>query len=338
MNRLGKYSAKRLLFLPVSLFVVVTIAFLLVNVLPGNPAGVIAGPAASPEQLAAIETRLGLDQSLIERYTTFLGDLVQGDLGQSYYTNREITTEIGRFLPNTLELVILSLGLSTILGVGLGTVAAYWSNRWPNRVSRFVITMFQSIPDFLLALLLIFFFFYVFGIAPAPVGRLGLLETAPERVTGSLLIDAVIAGDWQIFRSALSHMILPVVTLGVYYSSYFAKTTIASLLPALESKQVEFARACGLSERTAIAYAFRQARTPILTYGGILLAALIGGAAIVETIFSWGGLGEWAIDSILQLDIPAVQGFIVVAGIGTLLIFLALDLLVAFLDPRVKYD
>lgn len=338
MSRVLRYARRRLLFLPVAVFVVATLAFLLVNVLPGNPSGVIAGPAASPEQIAAIEARLGLDQPMFDRYTTFLGDLVQWDLGRSYYTNREITEEVGRFLPNTLELVVLSLAVSTVVGIGLGTIAAYWHNRTPDRISRFVITVFQSVPDFFLALLLIYLLFYLVGVAPAPVGRLGLLESPPDRITGALLVDCLLQGEWSLFRSALSHSILPVLTLGIYYSSYFAKTTIASLLPALESKQVEFARASGLPERAVLVYAFRQARTPILTYGGILLAALTGGAAIVETIFSWGGFGEWAIDSILQLDIPAVQGFIVVAGLGTLLIFIALDLLVAALDPRVDYD
>jgi peptide/nickel transport system permease protein len=299
---------------------------------------VVAGPAASPEQIAAIEERLGLNDPLAERYVGFLGDLVTWDLGNSFYTDREITAEIGRFLPNTLELVLLSLLVAAVLGVGLGTVAAYWAGRAPDRTARLIVTISQSIPDFFLALLLIYLFFYVLGWAPPPVGRLGLMDTPPDRVTGALLVDSLLRGQWATFASALQHSILPVVALGFYYASYFAKTTISALLPALESKQVEFARACGLSEWTVLAYAFRQARTPILTYGGILLAALMGGAAIVETIFAWGGFGEWAIDSILRLDIPAVQGFIVVAGIGTLLAFLLLDLLVAALDPRVVYD
>lgn len=337
-KRVLLYARRRLIFLPVAFLVMATLAFLLVNVLPGNAAGVVAGPAASPEQIEKIEERLGLNDPLAERYVDFIKDLGQWDLGRSFYTNRAITTEIGRFLPNTLELVVMSLVVAAVLGIGLGTIAAYTSGRAPDRVARFIVTISQSIPDFFLALLLIYFLFYVMGIAPPPVGRLGLLETAPDRITGALLLDSLLAGEWATFRSALRHSALPVLTLGFYYASYFAKTTISALGPALESKQVEFARANGLSERTVLAYAFRQARTPILTYGGILLAALMGGAAIVETIFSWGGFGEWAIDSILQLDIPAVQGFIVVAGIGTLLVFLFLDLLVAALDPRVSYD
>lgn len=337
MRVLG-YARRRMLFLPLGLLTVIVLAFLLVNALPGNPAGVIAGPAASPEELAAIERRLGLDQPLWERFGNYLASLVRGDLGSSYYTDRPILSEIMRFAPATLELVILSLAIAAILGVGLGTLGAYYKGTVADRTSRFVVTTFQSIPDFFLALLLIYFCFYLAGWAPAPVGRLGLMDEPPPTVTGALLVDSLLSGQMQTFRSAVAHSMLPVLTLGIYYSAYFARSTYASLVPALESKQVEFARACGLPERTVVGYAFRQARTPILTYGGILLAALLGGAAIIETIFSWGGFGEWAIDSILKLDIPAVQGFILAAGLATLVAFTVLDILVAVLDPRVRYD
>lgn len=338
MMRLRVYVRRRILFLPLALFAVVVLAFLLVNALPGNPAGVIAGPAATPEEISAIEARLGLNQPLHERFFTYVAGLLQGDFGTSYYTERPVLDEVLRFLPATLELVALSLGLAALLGVGLGTLAAYHKGRLADRASRMLVTTFQAIPDFFLALLLIYFVFYVAGWAPAPVGQLGLLDNPPPRVTGALMVDAALAGDAQVFGSALRHAFLPVLTLGVYYSAYFARSTYAAMLPALESKQVEFARASGLTERRVLGYAFRQARTPILTYGGILLAALLGGAAIVETIFSWGGFGEWAIDAILQLDVPSVQGFILFAGLGTLVVFTALDILVAMLDPRVRYD
>jgi len=336
--RLTVYIRKRLLFMPLALASVAVLAFLLVNALPGDPVGVIAGPAATPEQLAETSRRLGLDQPIWQRFLDYFGALLQGDLGTSFYTNRSILTEIFRFLPSTLVLVTLSLALASVLGIGLGVIGAYYQGRWADGGSRFLITVFQAVPDFFLGLLLIYFLFYQFGWAPAPVGQLGLLDDAPPRVTGAALIDSLIAGNMATFWAAVQHAILPVLTLGIYYSAYFARTTYAAVGPALESKQVEFARACGLSERKVLGYALRQARTPILTYGGILLSALLGGAAIVETIFSWGGFGEWAITSILQLDLPAVQGFILFAGIGTLIVFTLLDVVVALLDPRVRYD
>jgi ABC-type dipeptide/oligopeptide/nickel transport system permease component len=338
LMQLRVYAGKRLVFIPIGLATVIVLAFMLVNLLPGDPAGVIAGPAATPQDLAATRQRLGLDQPLLTRFGDYIGNLLHGDLGSSFYTSRPITDEIFRFLPATLELVGLALIVAAIVGVALGTVASYWKGRVADRAARFLVTIFQSIPDFFLALLLIYLLFFKLGQAPAPVGQLGLLDTPPDHVTGAVLLDALLAGDLATFRSAVAHAILPVLALGIYYSAYFARSTFATLVPALESKQVEYARACGLSEWRVLGYAFRQARTPILTYAGILLAALIGGAAIVETIFSWGGFGQWAIDSILKLDLPAIQGFIVFAGLGALLVFTALDIIVAVLDPRVRYE
>lgn len=335
--QLRTYVRKRLLFIPLGLLTVLILDFLLVNVLPGDPVGVIAGPAATPQDLMQTRHRLGLDQPLLERFWRYVERLFHGDLGRSYYTNRTVLSDVGRFLPASLELVILSLILAAVIGVGLGTIASYWKGRLPDRGSRFLITVFQAVPDFFLALLLIYLLFFRLSWAPAPVGQLGLLDNAPPKVTGATIIDALIAGDMNTFLSALAHAILPVLALGIYYSAYFARSTFATLVPALESKQVEYARASGLSEWKVLGYAFRQARTPILTYAGILFAALIGGAAIVETIFSWGGFGQWAIDSILKLDLPAIQGFILFAGLGTLIVFTALDILVAVLDPRVRY-
>jgi len=335
---LAAYVGKRVLFLPLGLLAVMVLSFLLVNILPGNPVGIITGPAASVEQLDETTRRLGLDQPLLQRFQTYFSALVGGDLGNSFYTNRPILDEILRFLPATLELVILSLIFAAVLGISLGAVGAYYKGRTADSVSRFTVTVFQAIPDFFLGLLLIYFLFFQFGLLPAPVGQLGILDSAPPRVTGAYLIDSLIAGDTAIFWSAAAHAVLPVLTLGIYYSSYFARTTHSALSASLESKQVEFARACGLHETKVLGYAFRQARTPILTYGGILLAALLGGAAIVETVFSWNGFGSWAIESILKLDLPAVQGFILFSGMGTLIVFTILDIVVAILDPRVRYD
>ncbi|MGE3619229.1 MAG: ABC transporter permease [Acidimicrobiia bacterium] len=335
---LARYALRRLLFLPVALVVVVTLAFALVNVIPGNPAGLVAGPVATDEQIAQVERDLGLDRSLWSRYADFLGDLSRGDLGRSYFTDRDVGAEIGRLLPKTLELVAVSLVVALGLGVGLGVVASYWAGRAGGRAAQVVISVSQAMPDFLIGLVLVYVLFFVLGWAPAPVGQLSFGESAPPHVTGSTLVDAVLAGRWDTFGSAVRHMVLPVATLGFYYASYFARVTVGGLVPALGSESVEFARASGLRERTVVWYAFRQALLPIVTYGGILLAALVGGAAIVETVFSWNGFGQWAIDATLQLDLPAIQGFVVVVGAGTLVVYLLLDVLLYALDPRIRRD
>jgi ABC-type dipeptide/oligopeptide/nickel transport system permease component len=332
------YAAKRLALLPLGLLIVVSLSFALVNLAPGDPARAIAGGLATEETLAEIRAELGLDKPLGTRYVGYIESLLKGDLGTSYFTRRTVADEVTQRLPDSLELIVMSLGVAVVLGLVLGGIGAYYRGRWPDTVSRLLTSAIQSIPDFFLGLSLIYFLFFVLGWAPAPVGRIGLLDTRPPRVTGGLLTDAIIAGDWKIFWTGVRHSIMPVLALGIYYAAYFAKTARATLSSAFASRQVEFARACGLPPRAIWMYAFREARTPILTYGAILFAVLIGGAAIVEMVFGWGGVGEWAVGRILALDIPAIQGFVVVAAVVTLLTYIALDLLVAALDPRIKYQ
>ena len=219
----------------------------------------------------------------------------------------------------------------------IGGIAAYTRGKATERMSRVLITITQSVPDFLLGLILIYLVFFLLGWAPAPVGRLGISESKPDPITGFPLLDSALRGEWKILASLLHHMMLPVLALGFVYSAYFAKISRTTLAESLSSKQVEFARACGLSEWQVFRYAFVVARTPLLTYAAILLGTLLGGAAIVETIFSWRGLGQWALEAMLKVELPAIQGFVLVTGLSTLLIYLVLDIIVMILDPRVKF-
>lgn len=338
MNRVGRFLIKRLLMIPLSLFIVMTLSFGLVELLPGDPALVIAGSFASAEQVELVREELGLGRPLGERYIDYMGSILRGDLGTSFFTGRTVTSEIARRLPGTVELIGLSLLAAAIIGFIVGTVGAYFSRRIPGRLSASAITTFQSTPDFFLALLFIYLFFFLAGIAPAPVGRLGIAGESPAPVTGILTLDGLLIGNLALTRVALQHLFLPVLALGLVYSAYFAKTARATMSDALVSKQVEFARACGLSEWQVIRYAFLQARTPIITYGAILFGALVGGAAIIETIFSWQGVGQWALEAILRLDIPTIQGFIFITGFVTIVVYLLLDLVTLLLDPRVTID
>jgi len=333
----GTVVAKRLAFFFVTIFGVLSISFLLVALAPGDPARVIAGSLATAEQVDAIRADLGLDQPIAIRYVSYLSGVFTGDLGESYYSKQPVITEIVDRLPSTLELVFLSVAVAIVIGVILGTIGGYFRGRWPESASRGFASVLQAIPDFFFGLLLILIFFFYLDIAPAPSGQLDILITPPDQVTGFVPIDALIAGDTEAFTNALSHLVLPVLTLGLVYAGYFAKITRSSLAEAMQSQQVQFARASGLSEWRTLIYALVQTRSSILTYAGIIFASLFGGAAIVETIFSWNGLGQWALDAILRLDIPVIQGFVLVAGVITLLIYTLLDILVAYLDPRINY-
>ena len=337
MQQFVRYAVKRLLFMPFAVLIIVTITFGLVNAVPSDPARHILGDFANQEQVDRLNAELGLDRPLHERYVTYLTDLAKGDLGRSYYTQGPVTTELRQYFPDSIELIVPAIVVATVFGMLLGGLGALFAGRALEGGVRFVVTVLQSLPDFFLGLLLIYFLYFRLRLSPAPVGRYGFLDRPPESITGFLFVDSALAGDWGMLRTALTHTILPAVTLGLYFSSYFAKTMHARMSEALDSEQVEYARAMGLSERQVLGYAFRVARTSLITYGGILLAALIGGAAIVETVFSWNGAGQWAIRSIINLDVPAVQGFVLVVGLATLVIFFLLDLLVAALDPRISY-
>jgi ABC-type dipeptide/oligopeptide/nickel transport system permease component len=327
----------RLGFLVAALFGVVTLSFLLVSVTPGDPAQVIAGPMASQSQVDAISSDLGLDKPIHERYLDYMGGLLQGDLGESYYSKRPVGSEIVDKLPATLALVVLAVIFAAVVGVAVGSIGAYFRGRAPDRLGRLLTGVLQAVPDFFLGLLLIYLLFFLLGWAPAPSGQLEFTETAPEHVTGVVVIDALIAGDPALARSAAQHMVLPVLTLGLVYAAYFAKTARTTVGRALNSQQAQFARALGLPERTVLRYAFVESRTTIATYAGVIFAALFGGEAIVERIFAWDGLGTWALDGILRLDIPVVQGMVLVAGAITLITYTVLDIVVGLLDPRISH-
>lgn len=328
----------RLAVIPISLFVVVTVSFGLVELMPGDPALVIAGSFGGEERAALIRTQLGLDRPLHVRYADYWKDLATGDLGASLYTRQPVLTEVGRVLPNTLEMVVFALVFAIVVGIVTGTFAAYFYRRPQDKLIRTIVTFFQSIPDFLLALLLILVGFVYLRLAPAPVGRLPTGVRSPEGPTGFLMLDLAVAGQWDLLFTALRAIMLPALALGLYYYATFAKLTRATMAEALSSSQVRFARGCGLPERQVIRYAFLTARTPIYTYLAILLADVIAGAAIVETIFSWQGFGQWGLDGILKLDIPVIQAFILIFGAGTLMVYLLLDVVVVFLDPRIRYE
>ena len=335
-GRLIVFLLKRIAFIPLSMFVIATVAFGILYLLPGDPAAAIVGDAGTPDDIKRIHAQLGLDHSFLWRYWHFLTRIVvHGDMGTSFFAQESVTTEVGRYLPNTLELILFAIVIAFVIGVALGSFAAYFRRRLPDNIARVVITAMQSTPDFFLAGVFIYVIFYLAGAAPAPAGRMRI-DSLDQ--SGFLLIGNFFHGRWYDFWDALQHMFLPGVSLGIVYASYFAKTARASMSRALHSHQIEFARACGLREPLVLRYAFSTARTPILTYGAILFGVLVGGEAVVETIFTWQGVGQWALEGSLKLDVPVMQGFILTAGAITLGIYLLLDVMVGMLDPRISLD
>jgi ABC-type dipeptide/oligopeptide/nickel transport system permease component len=338
MLGLGRLLLVRVAILVVSVFAIAVLSFGLVLLVPGDPALVIAGESASEAQIAEVREQLGLADPLQTRFVNYVGALLRGDLGNSLFTGQSVAENIAEYLPNTLELVGLSLVVATVLGLGVGIICAYYRRRWPASVGSSWLGIAQSIPDFVVGLLLIFVLYYLLRWVPAPVGQFDIGAVPPDRVTGFVILDSVLAWNLPALASVLGHMVLPVLTLGLVYSAFLGRVTAASVGQAMLSPQVEFARACGLPERQVIRYALLASRTPILTYGAILFGALIGGEAVVEVIFGWQGVSRWALEGVLRTDLPVIQGFIVLNGVIILVVYLILDLVTALLDPRITYS
>jgi len=333
----ARFLLSRLLGLPVALFGLATLAFAVVGLVPGDPAIRIAGEQADPEVIAAIREDLGLDDPLPVRYVDYLGSLVQGDLGTSYFTGTSVAQELGSRVGSSFALVIPGIVVAVVLGVAAGTWAGFHRGGWIDRVVNSVISLGQSVPEFLVGVVLIYLLFFVLGFAPPPTGQLDFTSTPPPEVTGAAVVDALLAGDLATFSVAVSHLVLPVLTLAVAIAPELAKTTRAAVVESLNHPSIEFHRSTGAGVRTIVVSVVAQARTPVVTYVGIVVAALMGGSAVVELLFSWNGVGEWALESTTNLDVPVIQAVVLFYGAMSLIAYALLEVVVIALDPRLSF-
>jgi len=318
---------------------IVVVTFLLTRALPGDPAAYFAGASATPESIAEIRARLGLDQSLPAQFWTYVVDLARGDLGQSISTGQPVADELLRRLPASLELTLTALLLSVAIAIPLGVLAAVRQDSWIDQLCRFVVTAGVSLPTFFTGLLLIYVLYFLMGIAPAPLGRLDLLHVAPPHVTGFLVLDALIAREWATAWSAARQLALPSLTLALFTLAPLARMTRAAMLQALASEYIRTARASGLSRRRVLmVYAFRNAMLPIVTTLGMVFSFSLGANVLVEKVFAWPGIGSYAIEALVVSDYAAVQGFVLSMAVLFVLLNLAVDTVYTLIDPRVRIE
>lgn len=323
----------------VSLILVVVgvsiITFTISHLVPGDPARLVAGDRATPEIVAHIRAELGLDQPLPQQYMHYMGQLLRGDLGVSIRTRRPVLQDIAAFFPATLELALVALILATIVGIPLGVLSAVYRNRFVDHVARTLAVMGISMPAFWLGLGLIVVFYGKLGWLPGG-GRLDQGLVPPPHWTGMYLIDALVARDWIVLRSALEHMLLPAVTLGFVHLGIVARQIRSSMLEQLGEDYIRTARAYGLSPWAVVMrHALPNALIPSVTMLGLALGDLLYGAVLTETVFSWPGMGAYVVDSIQALDFTAVMGFAVVVSFAYVVLNLLVDLLYQWLDPRI---
>lgn len=330
---------KRMLTVIPTLIGVVIVTFLLTRVLPGDPAVYFAGPAATPDSIAEIRKGLGLDKPLPEQFIRYVGDLAHGNFGNSLSTGRPVATEIASRLPASAELTLLGLIVSLAIAVPLGILAAVKQGSWIDHACRVVATAGVSLPVFFTGLLLVYAFYFQLGWAPAPLGRLDAFASAPPTITGFYLVDSLVTGQFETFRSALSQLILPVATLAIFSLAPIARMTRASMLAVLASEFVRTARASGLDTRTVIiTYAFRNAMLPVVTTLGMVFSFLLGANVLVEKVFAWPGIGSYAVEALLQSDFAPVQGFVLTMAVLYVALNLVIDILYGVIDPRVRLE
>jgi peptide/nickel transport system permease protein len=334
--RFWRYAGRRLAFLPVQLVIVSMIVFFLVRLLPGDPSYLLAGPFATVERVDEVRRRLGLDQPVWVQYVQYVRSVLRGELGTSWITSQPVLRDIAQRLPATLELILAAMVLSVVIGIPLGVLTAVRRTGIVDRAVFAYGMLAGALPDFWLALIMIFVFFFKLGWVPGPIGQLDLAVSIPPRITGMYAVDALLTGDWAAFRSALAHLILPVTTLTAIYMPLVMKNTRSTMEEMLNSEFVAYARAAGLSRAVQLRYALRSSMPSVVTIVGILFWFLLGGAVLVETVFAWGGVGQYAVQSVVNSDYAPLQAFVLVTAVFTSVVFLLVDLAYFLLDPRIK--
>jgi peptide/nickel transport system permease protein len=333
-----RYFLRRLIAMPLLLLGVATVAFLLGNFVKGDPLASILNERQmeNPEVVAAVKARWGLDRSIPERYAIYLGNLAEGDFGISFRTKRPVMRDLVDRLPATLELVLSAMIFGSLAGITLGVVAAHWRNGPVDHGARLVALIGSSVPVFWSSLIALYVFTVQLPWLPG-TGRLDAALPRPETVTGFYTVDAALAGDWVVFANALSHLVLPSIMLGWAVLGIISRMIRASMLDVLQQDFIVTAKAKGAGTlRILLRHALRNALVPTLTIIGFTFAYLITGAILTETVFSWPGIGSYAVDAARSLDHPAIIGVTVLGALAFLLANLLTDIAYVFANPRIR--
>jgi peptide/nickel transport system permease protein len=333
-----RYFLRRLLFVIPTVIGITAIAFLIANAVPADPINANLPQSAlnDPEIIAAFRTKWGLDKPALEQYTTYLGNLLRGDLGVSIKTRKAVIDDINQFLPATFELATFGIVVGVLMGVTFGVLSAVWRNSIVDYAVRAFTLVGVSFPVFLLALLALSIFYAQLGWVAGP-GRLGVIIRPPPTVTGWYTIDSLLAGQWKTLGDAISHLILPSIVLGSYVSGIIARITRSSLLEVLGMDYIRTARSKGLGERVVIfRHGLSNALIPVVTVIGLSYGTLLSGAVLTESIFAWPGIGRYMFRASTSQDFPAIMGVSILIALIYIGVNFVVDLLYYFLDPRIR--
>ncbi len=332
------FFARRLAALVLLLLGITLVAFVLTELVPSNAAVTNLGEqaAADPAAVKAFEQHYGLDKPLPERYAIYLGHLARGDLGQSSLTHDAVTHDLGQFIPATAELALYSILFASIVGITFGVIAALRRNRPADHALRILSLAGISMPTFWIALVALYLGFYRLGWFPGGQ-RLTPGTNPPPSVTGLYTIDALLDGNWSLFVQAFRHLLLPALVLAAFNVSLLTRFTRSAVLEVIGNDYVRAARAKGMPERIVIVrYILRGALPSVITVLGLVFANVLTGAVLVEKIFSWPGIGQYAYEAAVNLDVPAIAGVSMFVALVYVSVNFIVDVLYGVIDPRIR--
>jgi ABC-type dipeptide/oligopeptide/nickel transport system permease component len=333
----SSYLLNRLLLAVPTLAGAVTITFVLLRVVPGDPIAMMTGPGATEADIALLRAHYGLDHSLLRQFVIYLGQLMTGDLGTSISLRQNVGELIAGRLPVTIELVLFAMLTAVSLALALALKGTFWRGRWPERIVDGFIGIVVAIPDFLWALSLILILGVAIPVMPI-FGRMDLTISF-DSWTNFYLIESLLRGQLEVTRSVLHHMVLPAVSLALPLMAITARVLKSCLNAEMNREYVTLARTRGFGRlRVIYSQALQNALVPATALSGVQFTFLIGGTVLVERIFGYPGIGNMAIDAVINRDLPLIQGLVLTFAVLFITVNLLIDLFITFLDPRLRHD
>jgi len=330
------HLVRRILLSLLALFGVTLLVFILSHVVPGDPARLAAGPQARQEQVDSVRKEYGLDKPVPEQYVMYMGNLFKGNLGKSLQSRRPVAEDLIDYFPATLELTLVATLIAVIGGVASGLLSAVHKNKLIDHIARVVSLGGVSIPVFWLGLVLVLIFYRALGWLPFG-GRLDASLSPPAHITGLYILDSLLTANWRTLGSSIAYLVLPAFTLAFSSLGVVSRMTRASLLDVLQEDYIRTARGKGLQERLVLMrHALKNALIPVTTIIGLQFGGLLGGAFLVEVIFSWPGLGTYAMKAIMFLDYNGIIGVTLLTGLVFMVVNLLVDLTYIAIDPRIR--
>ena len=335
--RYGQILSREITTVVLTILGLLAVTFFIARVMPVDPVLAVVGDRAPADVYDAAKRELGLDKPLIVQFWFYVKSVFTGDFGKSVLTSNPVIVDIKRVFPATLELATLGTIIGVSLGIPLGVLAATKQGRWPDHIARFIGLFGYSIPIFWLGLMGLLLFYAKLGWVSGP-GRIGIAyQDFVDPITGVLLIDCALQGEWEAFRSALSHIILPACVLGLFSTAYISRMTRSFMIQELQQQYIITARVKGMSEARVIwRHGLRNALVPLLTVIALSYANLLEGSVLTETVFAWPGLGRYITNSLLNADMNAVLGGTIVVGMIFVGINILTDIIARLVDPRAR--